>query len=144
MQSSAATVDEYLASLPEDRKEALSAVRAEILKHLPKGYEEGMLFGMISYYIPLATYPDTYNKQPLCYAALASQKNYMSIYLMSLYGDAEESFKRAYKLSGKKVDMGKSCVRFKHLEDLPLQLIGQAITKYTPDEFIAHYQHSRI
>ena len=133
MHSDAASVDSYLASLPAERREALVAVRAVILEHLPKGYEEAMGHGMIEYHVPLATYPDTYNKQPLQYAALASQKNYMAVYLNTIYVSPEsaEAFERAYRATGKRYDVGKSCVRFRKLDDLPLDLIGKTV-KATP------------
>ncbi len=143
MQSKAQAVDDYLAGLPEDRERPLSELRKLIKKHMPKGYEEGMLWGMISYYIPLERYPSTYNKQPLGYVALASQKNYMSLYLTSVYGELENWFKAEFKKTGKKLDMGKSCVRFKSLDDLPLELIGQAIEMYTPEQYIANYEKAR-
>ncbi|MEX2430304.1 MAG: DUF1801 domain-containing protein [Dehalococcoidia bacterium] len=139
------TVDEYLASLPPDRREALSAVRQTVLDNLPEGYDESIQFGMIGYCIPLSRYPKTYNKQPLMYAALASQKNYMTLYLMCTYADAERErrFNEAYQASGKKLDMGKSCVRFKRLEDLPLNVIADAIGSMGPDEYIRLYEASR-
>jgi len=129
MRSDATTVDRYLAELPEERRAAIEAVRATILKKLPKGYEEAMNWGMISYQVPLDTYPDTYNGQPLMYAALASQKNYMAVYLTGIYMSekSRKEFETAYKATGKKLDAGKSCVRFKKLDDLPLPLIGKVI-----------------
>ena len=144
-QSNAQTVDAYLAELPPDRQEAIAAVRRVILDNLPLGYEETMYFGMIGYVIPLEKYPVTYNKQPLGYAALASQKNYMSLYLMNVYGDSatEQWFRDEYKASGKKLNMGKSCVRFKTLEDLPVDLIGKVIARTTAAEFIEKYEASR-
>lgn len=145
VKSNAQTVDEYLTDLPADRKNAMVAVREVILEQLPEGYEESMQFGMIGYVIPLATYPKTYNGKPLMYAALASQKNYMSLYLMNIYVDqgAERWFTDSYRASGKKLDMGKSCVRFKSLEDLPMELIGKAIAHTLVPEFIAGYEDSR-
>ena len=144
-QSAAATIDDYLAELPPDRREAISAVRDVILRHLPTGYEETMQYGMIGYVIPLETYPVTYNGQPLGYAALASQKNYMSLYLMNIYRDkgAEQWFLDRYRASGKKLDMGKSCVRFKKLGDLPLDVIGEAVARTEVPAFIERYEESR-
>lgn len=136
MQSSAATVQEYLDSLPADRRETVERVRGVILQNLPQGYKEGMMWGMITYFVPLEAYPDTYNKQPLCYVALASQKNYLSLYLMNVYGDQETAFRQAYERTGKKLDMGKSCIRFKSLDDLPLDLIGKYIADTSMDDFI--------
>jgi len=139
MHSDAASVDAYLASLPPERREALAAVRAVILKHLPKGYEEVMGHGMIEYQVPLSTYPDTYNKHPLQYAALASQKNYMAVYLNNLYTSPEsaEEFERAYRATGKRYDVGKSCVRFRKLEDLPLDLIGKTVKSMPAKAFVS-------
>jgi hypothetical protein len=133
MHSDAKTVDAYLENLPPERREALEAVRSVILKNLPKGYEEAMEYGMISYQVPLETYPDTYNKKPLGYAALASQKNYMAVYLNTIYTspEAAEEFERAYRATGKRYDVGKSCVRFRKLDDLPLPLVAKTI-KSTP------------
>lgn len=138
MRSDAVTVAEYLSELPADRRKALKAVRKVILKNLPKGYEEKMNWGAITYQVPLKTYPDTYNKQPLVYAALASQKNHMAVYLMGIYGDTamRRKFEAAYRKSGKRMDAGKSCVRFRKLEDLPLELIGESIAAMSIDEFI--------
>ena len=143
--STAATVSEYLAELSSDRREAISKVREVVLEHLPAGYEETMQYGMISYVIPLADYPVTYNGQALGYASLASQKNYMSLYLMNVYGDSETErwFSERYAASGKKLNMGKSCVRFKRLEDLPLDLIGETIGRTTPAQFIERYEEAR-
>ena len=144
-QSTASTVDEYLNELPEERRGAIAAVRKVIQDNLPPGYEEMMLFGMISYVVPLKTFPITYNKQPLQYAALASQKQYMSVYLMNVYGDPAtlDWFTGAYKASGKRLDMGKSCVRFRKLDDLPLSLVGETIARTPVTTFIEHYESSR-
>jgi uncharacterized protein YdhG (YjbR/CyaY superfamily) len=138
MQSDAKTVEEYLASLPEDRRAALEAVRKKILENLPEGYDEVMNWGMIAYEVPLETCPDTYNGKPLMYAALGSQKNHMAVYLTGTYMDdgAREEFEARYRNTGKRMDMGKSCVRFRKLEDLPLPLIGEAIGQIPADEFI--------
>lgn len=139
MQSDATTVSAYLASLPDDRRKAMSAVRKVIRANLPKGFVESMSWGMISYEVPLKSYPDTYNGQPLVYAALASQKNHMSVYLMGIYGsDAlRAEFEDAYRATGKRMDIGKSCVRFRTLDDLPLEVVGEAVGALTLDQFIA-------
>ena len=115
--SAAQTVGAYLADLSPDRRRSVAAVHQTVLDNLPEGYEETMQGGMISYFIPLSRYPKTYNKQPLQYAALASQKNYISLYLMNVYGDreTEEWFTEGFRASGKKLDMGRSCVRFKNV-----------------------------
>jgi hypothetical protein len=142
VQSKAQTVAEYLKELPADRREAIAAVRKVILDNLPKGYRETMLWGMIAYGIPLERYPNTYNKQPLCLAGLANQKNFMTLYLMTVYGnkETEKWFKQRYKESGKKLDMGKSCVHFRKLDDLPLDLIGEVIGRVSVDDYIRHYE----
>ena len=145
MQSSARTVEEYLDDLPPDRLEALETVRDVILDNLPDGFEEAMNWGMITYQVPLSRYPDTYNKQPLMLAALASHKNHMAVYLTGVYADDEsrERFTAAYKETGKRLDMGKSCVRFRKLDDLPVELIGEAIAQFTVDEFIEIAKQAR-
>ena len=136
---------EYLAELPEDRSAALAAVRQVILANLPDGYQEMMQFGMIGYVIPLERYPVTYNGQALQYAALSSQKNYMSLYLMNIYSDeaVERWFVERYKASGKRLDVGKACVRFKSLQDLPIDLVGEAIALTPVAQFIERYEASR-
>jgi uncharacterized protein YdhG (YjbR/CyaY superfamily) len=142
--SKAATVDEYLAELPEDRRAVVAAVRDMVVRSLPGGYTESMLWGMITYGIPLERYPDTYNKQPLAYAALAAQKNYYSLYLMSAYtGEKEQGVRDAFAAAGKKLDMGKSCIRFKKLEDLPLEALGRIIAGTPPEAYIAQYEAAR-
>ena len=145
MSTAAKTVDEYLASLPEDRRSAINAVRTVILSHLPEGYAECIQCGMIAYVVPHSLYPAGYHcdpRQPLQYAALASQKNYMALYLMSVYGDpnTEQWFRKAYQASGKKLDMGKSCVRFRKLEDLPLDVIAQVIARVSVQAYIARIE----
>ena len=145
MRSDAASVDEYLDSLPPDRRKAISTVRDAILGALPDGYEEEMRWGMISYEVPLAIQPDTYNGKPLMYAALASQKRHMAVYLSGVYADAEarEDFEEAYRATGKRLDMGKSGVRFRRLEDLPIELIRDAIARYPVGEFVDLYHRGR-
>ncbi|MES2391240.1 MAG: DUF1801 domain-containing protein [Acidobacteriota bacterium] len=149
MQSKATTVEAYLASLPADRRAALSAVRSVVLANLDSGYEEGIQYGMIGYYVPHRIYPSGYHcdpRQPLPFANLASQKNYMSLYLMCIYtGGAEDTpaasharwFREAWAATGKKLDMGKSCIRFKRVEDLPLDVIGEAIRRVPAAKYIA-------
>ncbi len=138
MQSNAKTVQEYLSDLSNERLEAIETVRDVILDNLPGGFEEAINWGMITYQVPLSRYPNTYNKQPLMMAALASQKNHMAVYLTGVYADddSRSRFTAAYKDTGKRMDMGKSCVRFRKLDDLPLELIGAAIAEHTVDEFI--------
>jgi uncharacterized protein YdhG (YjbR/CyaY superfamily) len=145
MQSDANTVAEYLAKLPPDRREAIETVRQTILDNLPPGFEEAMNWGMITYQVPLERYPDTYNGQPLAYAALASQKNHMAVYLMNIYSSEESrlEFEAAYKATGKRFDAGKSCVRFRRLDDLPLELIGKVIASADVGSFITRYEEAR-
>lgn len=143
--SKANTVDQYLKELPAEKREAITDVRKVVLKNLPKGYKETMLWGMICYIIPLEEYPNTYNGAPLGIAALAAQKNYNSLYLMSVYGDpkTEKWFKERYAKSEKKLDMGKSCVRFKKAEDLPLDLIAETISRVSKEDYIQRYEQVR-
>lgn len=138
MKSEALTIKEYLAEMPEDRREAVKKVRDTILENLPAGYEEAINFGMITYQVPLKVYPDTYNKKPLMYAALANQKNHMAVYLTGIYMDEDlyQDFEEKYRETGKRYDVGKSCVRFRKLDDLPLELIGESIGAIQMDEFI--------
>jgi len=143
--SRATTVDDYLASLPADRRATIAAVRKVVRKNLPRGFEEGMQLGMIAWYVPLETYPDTYNGQPLQLAALAAQKSHNAIYLMSVYSDPalETWFVDACRKTGKQLDMGKSCVRFESLDDLALEVVGEAIAKIGCHDFIAQHEKGR-
>jgi hypothetical protein len=146
MQSKAKTVAQYLAELSPERRAALAAVRKVILANLDDDYEEGM-DGMISYHVPHRVYPPGYHcnpDQPLPFAGLASQKSYMSLYLMSVYADgAEEGWlRKRFAAAGKKLDMGKCCVRFKHISDLPLEVIGEAIRRVPAAAYVAHYERS--
>jgi len=144
MQSDADTVEGYLAELPEDRRPAIEAVREVVVAHLPPGFEEVVQYGMISYVVPLARYPDTYNGQALALASLANQKRYMSLYLMGVYGDVgAEAFLREHWPADKALDMGKSCVRFRAVDDLALDVIGQVIARTSVDDFIAAYEQAR-
>jgi hypothetical protein len=145
VQSDATTVEEYLTELPSDRRATITAVRDVILRHLPAGFEEGMQHGMIGYYVPLARYPNTYNGQPLGIAALANQKRYMSLYLMGVYANDDDAwwFREQWTLSGKRLDMGKGCVRFKKLDDVPLDVVAAAIARTSLEDFIASYERSR-
>ena len=145
VQSTAATVEEYLTELTEECRWAISEVRETVLAHLPDGYHETMQHGMISYVVPLETYPVTYNRLPLVYVGLASQKNYMSLYLMNIYAEtgAEQWFVEGFKARGKRLNMGKSCVRFKKLDDLPIDLVGMAVARTSVAQFIELYEMSR-
>ncbi len=145
MQSKAKTVAQYLSALPKDRREVMKAVRAVVLKNLPKGYVESMQYGAIGYFVPHSIYPPGYHcdpKQPLPFAGLASQKNHMAIYLMCIYNDSGHDawFRDAWAKTGKKLDMGKSCVRFKKLDDVALNVIGQVIRRVPVKKFIEFYE----
>lgn len=145
MQSKANTVAEYLEELPVERRAAIETVRKVILENLPEGYEEAMNWGMITYQVPLKTYPKTYNGQPLMLAALASQKNTMTVYLTAIYADetARQAFETAYRATGKRYDVGKSCVHFRKLDDLPLDLLGQSIAALSVEQFIAQVEAAK-
>ncbi|HUQ18460.1 MAG TPA: DUF1801 domain-containing protein [Gemmatimonadaceae bacterium] len=141
------SVTEWLDSLPENDRKVLSRVRALIRKNLPKGYEEIMYAGKIAgYVIPLSRYPKTYNKQPLHYVAFAKQKNFYTLYMMGPYGNpaSRKHLEDGFRKAGKKLDMGKSCVHFKSLDDLPLDVIGENIASIPVDKFIEAYEDSRL
>lgn len=145
MKSNAATVEQYLQSLPADRRDAISAVREVILTNLPKSCEERMCYGMIGYVVPHSIYPAGYHcdpKLPLMLAFLGSQKNYMAIHLMAVYGHEPTAkwFRKAWEATGKKLDMGKACVRFKKLEDVPLEVVSQVIARVPVKEYIARIE----
>lgn len=145
MTSKATTVEEYLAELPADRREAIETVRNEILRNLPEGYEEGMSYGGIGYFVPHSLYPSGYHcdpKVPVPFASLGSQKNHMAVYLFCIYCNQElmTEFIQAYQETGKKLDMGASCVRFKKLSDLPVELIGTTIAKIPVERFLTYYE----
>jgi len=153
MQSKAATVDAYLASLPADRREALATVRKLFKSHLDRKYAEGMSYGMIGWSVPHAVYPAGYHcnpAQPLPFAGLASQKGHMSLYLFGLYCDQVDGkpgallgwFEDAWKKSGKKLDMGKACLRFKKLDDLALDVLAELLRRMPCDDFVALYERS--
>ena len=142
--SVATTVEEYLGELPDERRAVVAAVRDVVRRHLPEGYHETMNWGMISYEIPLARYPVTYNKQPLSYAALAAQKNHYAVYLMPA-GDPGQAarLRDAFAKAGKKLDVGKACIRFKSLDDIPLDAIGDVVAAFPPEKWIEIYEASR-
>ena len=135
----------YLASLPPERRAVIDAVRTLVKKRLPAGYVETMNWGMLCYEVPLSTYPDTYNKQPLSYMALAAQKNNYALYMMNVYGNPKLMGKlvAAYKASGTRLDMGKGCLRFKSLEELPIDVIGEIVASTPPDELIMRHETAR-
>ncbi|MGQ0733198.1 MAG: DUF1801 domain-containing protein [Acidobacteriota bacterium] len=140
-----ATIRDYLRSLPDDRRKVLTRVRNVIKKHLPKGYRERINWGMISYEIPLAAFSDTYNGEPLLYAALAAQKNYYAVYLMGPYVDPKQRryLEEQFAKAGKTLNMGKSCLRFKSLDDLPLEALGTVVASTPPERMIAAAQAAR-
>lgn len=139
------TPDEYLARLPSKRREVVQAIVEVVRRNLPAGYQEGMQYGMIGWFVPLERFPETYNGQPLGLAAIAGQKDYVSLYLNNVYGDPETErwFREAYAEAGKPLDMGKSCVRFRRLNDVPLDVIGAVIARTTVDAFVARYEAVR-
>lgn len=145
MHTDASTPEDYLKSLPDDRHVAMAAVREIVLAHLPEGMVETVNWGMLSYEVPLTLCSDTYNGKPLSFAGLASQKNHMALYLSGIYADEglREEFEAKYRATGRRMDVGKSCVRFRTLDDLPLDVVGWAIGAMTTQEFIATYLQAR-
>jgi hypothetical protein len=139
------TVAQYLKALPKDRRDALQAVRKVILDNLDDDFAEGIQWGAISYCVPHSVYPPGYHcdtSQPLPFAGLASQKNHMSLSLFCVYTSEDEQrrFREAWLKSGKKLDMGKSCVRFKKIDDVPLDVIARTIKRITVKKFVANYE----
>lgn len=145
MASSATTVTELLAELPPERAEIVEHVRQLVLANLPEGIVESLSFGMIVYEIPLERYPDTYNKQPLMYAAIAANKNNFSLHLHGVYAstEVEQRLRDAYATADKKLDMGQSCVRFKRVDQLVPDAVAHAITSVSVDDYIELYEASR-
>jgi len=144
--SRARTVKTYLNDLPADRRAVVSKLRSVIRRHLPAGYQEAMNWGMIAYQVPLERYPETYNGEPLLYAAVAAQKRHYSLYLTSVYQQnaLEKRLRAAFDRAGKKLDMGKSCIRFTTLEDLPLEAIGEIVGSVSVDQFLKNYETARV
>ena len=147
MQSKAKTVAAYLKELPPERRKAITAVRKAIRANLPKGYVETMQYGGICYVVPLKLYPPGYHVGgvPLPYAGLASQKNHMALYLMCLYGDKKREawLKKEFKTRGLRLDMGKGCLRFRKLENMPLDIVGELIAAMPVKEYVAKYEKAR-
>jgi hypothetical protein len=145
MKSEATNPEAYLAALPADRRQTVEAVRAVILRNLPDGYRESMNWGMLSYEIPLERYADTYNGKPLGYIGLASQKNHLSLYLMGAYAvpGVAQTLERRFREAGRKWDMGKSCLRFRRIDDLELDALADAIRAVPVDRYIEFYEASR-
>ena len=144
--SSVKTPDQYIASLPADRAQTIAAVRALVNRHIPRGYDECIVWGTIGWAIPLSRYPDTYNQQPICYVALSSQKNFCSLYLMGAFWSASQlaQLKAAFQAAGKKLDMGKCCVHFQSPDDLPLAAIGRLISAIPSEKWIEMYEQTRL
>jgi len=144
--SRARTVKTYLNDLPANRRAVVSKLRSVIRRHLPAGYQEAMNWGMIAYQVPLERYPETYNGEPLLYAAVAAQKRHYSLYLTSVYQQnaLEKRLRAAFDRAGKKLDMGKSCIRFTTLEDLPLEAIGEIVGSVSVDQFLKNYEKARV
>lgn len=142
---SAPTVVEYLAELPAERRTVVRTLRAMVTRALPKGYKERINYKMLVYEIPLSRYPDTYNGQPLAHVAVAAQKNHYAIYLTCAYQDPKQAawLKKEFTRAGKKMDMGKSCLRFRALSDIPLGAVSKVIRSTPPAKFIAQYEASR-
>jgi len=145
VQSKAATVADYLKELPPERRKVVAALRRLIRAHLPRGYQERMSWGVISYQVPLKRFPDTYNGHPLTYVGLAARKNAYSLYLMAVYQNPNKAAElaQAFAKAGKKLDMGKSCVRFRSLDELPLDAIAQSVAAVPVDTYVDWYQRSR-
>ena len=145
VRSNATTVEDYLNELPKDRRQVISRVREVVLRNLPDGYEETMDWGMISYQVPLERYPHTYNEKPLTYLSLAAQKNHYALYLHGVYQDPEQVdwLQDQFEQAGKGLDIGKSCLRFRRLDGLPLKVIGEIVARTAPEGFIATYEASR-
>ncbi len=141
----ALTVEEWLASVPAERKDAINAVRDAINEHLPLGYEETVDWGMLAWVVPLSTLSNTHNGHPLMLAALGAHRKLMTVYLMSVYEDSEirREFETAYKKTGKKLDMGGCCVHFRKLDDLPLDVVGNTIARVAVDPYVERYESSR-
>jgi hypothetical protein len=144
--SNVKTPAQYIASIPADRSKTIATARAFVNKHIPSGYDECLVWGTIGWTIPLSRYPDTYNKQPITYVALASQKNYCSLYLMGTFWSADqlEQLRSAFKAAGKKLDMGKCRVHFEPPDDLPLEAIGKLIAAISSETWIEMYEQSRL
>jgi hypothetical protein len=138
--SRAKTVTDYLAELPSDRRKAVAAARKFVREHMPKGYREGMGYGMITWSVPRSLYPGVASGQPLCYAALAAQKQYNALYLMVPYGDKKLYgwLRDEFKKAGKRFDMGKSCLRFQTMDDLVPEAVGKIIAGMPPEQFVAY------
>lgn len=143
--TSPVTIDDYLASLEPDRRAVVEQVRELVVRALPEGYEEVLAFGMISWVVPLERFPDTYNGQPLGYVALSAQKRHFSLYLMGLYSSVENEldFRERWTATGRKLDMGKACLRFRRVEDLELDLVAEAVASTSVEDYLQLYAQAR-
>ena len=143
--SSATSVDSYLAELTPERSRDVAKLRELCLNHLPAGLEEAMNWGMISYQVPFSKVEQTYNNQPLLFAAIASQKQYISLYLMPIYAfdEAREKFESDWRASGMKLNVGKACIRFRNLDSAPLDVIQRALGQVTVEEYVSRYLEVR-
>lgn len=143
--SKAATVSDYLAELPPDRRAVIERALDFVRRNIPDGYEESMMWGMVCWSVPLSRYPDTYNRQPLCYAALAAQKNFYALYLNASYSDeaTDERLRKAYADAGRKLDMGKSCLRFRSFDDVLQPAVAAVLGAMDVPRFLAGYEASR-
>lgn len=145
MRSAAATPEQYLDELPPDRREVVAAVLDVVRRSMPAGFEEGMAWGMVTWSVPQSRYPDTYNGQPLAYVSLAAQKQHYALYLMGAFGDgeAEREFRARWEATGRRLDLGKSCLRFRRLADLDLDLVSELVASTSVEEFLSRYERGR-
>lgn len=145
VQSTAPTVAQYLASLPPERRALMAKMRTAVQRAMPEGYKESRGYGMSCWTVPLSVLPETYNTEPLCYAALAAQKNHTALYLMGPYGSPAllAELKAGYKAAGLTLDMGKSCLRFKSLDAIALDVVGRVISRVPVATYVAMYQKAR-
>lgn len=142
MEDTGSTIDVYLMSLPPERRELVTKLRQIILEHLPEGYKEGMEYGMIMYYVPPALFKKPYDQEPLGYMSISSSKEYVSLYMLSSYRDQDSLLRRAHKEISKGFSIGKGSLRFRHVDELPEDLIADMAAMYTPEELIARYKRN--
>ena len=141
--STATTVEQYLGELPEERRVVMAAVRDLVRRHLPAGYEEAMNWGMICWQVPLSRYPKTPNRHPLLYLGLATRKHGYTLHAMTAYAEGEAWLRDQFERAGRKLDMGKACIHFRRLEDLPLDVIAELATRTSVEQLIALVEESR-
>jgi hypothetical protein len=145
MKSEATTVEAYLSGIDPERRQTMRTVHDVVSTAMPPGYQEGIAWGMITWSVPLERFPNTYNGKPLGYVALAAQKRHLALYLMGLYSDSDQDrdFRARWKAGGRKLDMGKSCLIFRNLEDLDLDLVAEIVASTPVDTFLATYERVR-